>query len=381
MSTTVDAASTQDRRVYVGNLSYHIKWGQLKDFMRQGMVCEGNFQKAFANIHLAGNVVFADVLTTANGRSKGCGIVEYSTREEAQKAVQQLSNLELEGRQIYVREDREVEPKFNRNGPAPSNGGRPISSASSTGSAKGSQIFVNNLPFSVGWQELKDLFFQAGEVVRADVQQNHMGRSKGCGTVLFASANDAENAIAKFNGFELGGRNIEVREDRFANRAGFGFSFSNRGGRGGSFKSGSRFPPKQYSETKPNPFTDGAGGNGEPSVTIFVSNLPWATTDNDLVELFQTVGQVERAEIQLEASGRSAGAGVVKFDGPAAAESAILKFSGYEYGNRPLVLSFVSYPAAASVPAAVSVTPAAAPPAAVPAATPAAAPASAEPSV
>lgn len=30
--------SSQDRRVYVGNLSYHIKWGQLKDFMRQGMI-------------------------------------------------------------------------------------------------------------------------------------------------------------------------------------------------------------------------------------------------------------------------------------------------------------------------------------------------------
>ncbi|KAK0936456.1 g-strand binding protein, partial [Friedmanniomyces endolithicus] len=27
--------SSQDRRVYVGNLSYDVKWGQLKDFMRQ----------------------------------------------------------------------------------------------------------------------------------------------------------------------------------------------------------------------------------------------------------------------------------------------------------------------------------------------------------
>lgn len=31
-------SSQQDRRVYVGNLSYDVKWHHLKDFMRQGRV-------------------------------------------------------------------------------------------------------------------------------------------------------------------------------------------------------------------------------------------------------------------------------------------------------------------------------------------------------
>jgi hypothetical protein len=31
--------SQQDRRVYVGNLSYDVKWHHLKDFMRQGKLC------------------------------------------------------------------------------------------------------------------------------------------------------------------------------------------------------------------------------------------------------------------------------------------------------------------------------------------------------
>lgn len=35
MSSVIDA-SQQDRRVYVGNLSYDVKWHHLKDFMRQG---------------------------------------------------------------------------------------------------------------------------------------------------------------------------------------------------------------------------------------------------------------------------------------------------------------------------------------------------------
>lgn len=284
-------------------------------------------------------MVFADVLTLPNGRSKGCGIVEYSTREEAVRAIEELSHLQLEGREIFVREDRESEAKFgSRPGPPSHMGGPPPPPG---GAADGAQIFVGNLPYSVGWQELKDLFRQAGDVLRADVQQNHQGRSKGCGTVLFASPEDAQNAIAKFNGYDMGGRDIEVREDRFAQRgASEASSFGARIGRpsAGSSAGGARFPPP-----KANPFTDGAAGNGPMSETIFVANLPWATTDSDLVELFQTVGRVERAEIQLEASGRSAGAGVVKFDTPASADIAIEKFSGYNYGNRPLGLSFVSY--------------------------------------
>mgnify|MGYP001567699578 CR=1 FL=1 len=36
MLSTVRESSQQDRRVYVGNLAYDVKWHHLKDFMRQG---------------------------------------------------------------------------------------------------------------------------------------------------------------------------------------------------------------------------------------------------------------------------------------------------------------------------------------------------------
>jgi RNA recognition motif-containing protein len=38
--------------------------------------------------------------------------VEYATREQAQNAVNTLSNQNLMGRLVYVREDREPEPRF-----------------------------------------------------------------------------------------------------------------------------------------------------------------------------------------------------------------------------------------------------------------------------
>lgn len=49
MMQSVRDSSQQERRVYVGNLAYDVKWHHLKDFMRQGWssnngceVCEIN---------------------------------------------------------------------------------------------------------------------------------------------------------------------------------------------------------------------------------------------------------------------------------------------------------------------------------------------------
>ena len=39
--------------------------------------------------------------------------MEYATREQAQNAVASLSNQNLMGRLVYVREDREAEPRFS----------------------------------------------------------------------------------------------------------------------------------------------------------------------------------------------------------------------------------------------------------------------------
>jgi hypothetical protein len=74
----------------------------------------------------------------------------------------------------------------------------------------------------------------------------------------------------------------------------------------------------------------------------YFNQLPWSTSNEDLVELFTTIGKVEQAEIQYEPNGRSRGTGVVRFDTIENAETAIEKFSGYQYGG-PLGLSFVKY--------------------------------------
>ncbi|PKY07375.1 RNA-binding domain-containing protein [Aspergillus campestris IBT 28561] len=372
MMQTVRDTSQQDRRVYVGNLSYDVKWHHLKDFMRQ-----------------AGEVIFADVLLLPNGMSKGCGIVEYATRDQAQNAVNSLSNQNLMGRLVYVREDREPEPRFS-GGPARGGGfgggfgGAPPGGAPGGFGGGGRQLYVANLPFNVGWQDLKDLFRQAaqqGAVIRADVHTDATGRPKGSGIVAFESPDDARNAIQQFNGYDWQGRPLEVREDRFAG-AGPGFGggggrgafggggrgafggFPGRGGFGGGRGAFGGFPGRGgfgapppggggfgapgfegggMAPAPPNPFTDFATSGGEKSPVIYVRNLPWSTCNEDLVDLFSTIGKVDRAEIQYEPNGRSRGTGVVQFDSADTAETAISKFTGYQYGGRPLGITFVKY--------------------------------------
>ncbi|CCJ28585.1 unnamed protein product, partial [Pneumocystis jirovecii] len=216
MMNHIREASQQDRRVYIGNLSYDVKWHHLKDFMKQ-----------------AGEVIFADVLMLPNGMSKGCGVAEYATRDEAQNAINTLSNQTLMGRMVYVREDREQEPRFG--GPPPgvprSYGGYPGDTrGSSYNSSNGRQLFVQNLPYNVGWQDIKDLFrsagmlfqylpynsYKTGNVIRTDIHLTPDGRPKGTGIVLFETVEEARNAQATFNGYDWQGRIIEVREDRFA---------------------------------------------------------------------------------------------------------------------------------------------------------------------
>lgn len=88
------------------------------------------------------------------------------------------------------------------------------SSFNSDNGTSGRQVFVRNLPWRYTWQDLKDKFKGAGRVVRADIMTETSGRSKGCGTVLFDSPEDAAHAINMFNGALVDGREIDVRMDR-----------------------------------------------------------------------------------------------------------------------------------------------------------------------
>jgi RNA recognition motif-containing protein len=81
------------------------------------------------------------------------------------------------------------------------------------GGAIGSKVFVGNLNFETTRDELQSLFAQVGEVVEVVLPTDRMsGRPRGFAFIQFASDEHAAEAIQKFEGFELGGRNLRVNE-------------------------------------------------------------------------------------------------------------------------------------------------------------------------
>ncbi|MBI4114458.1 MAG: RNA-binding protein [Candidatus Niyogibacteria bacterium] len=100
------------------------------------------------------------------------------------------------------------------------------------------KLYVGGLSYDTVEDTLRATFSKAGTVESATVITDKMsGRSKGFGFVEMSSEEEAQKAIAMFNGKELDGRNITVNEARPQESRPQGGGF-NRGGRGGGFGGG-----------------------------------------------------------------------------------------------------------------------------------------------
>eukprot|EP00055_Hartaetosiga_balthica_P003178 m.6789 g.6789 ORF g.6789 m.6789 type:complete len:291 (+) comp2653_c1_seq1:82-954(+) len=159
--------------IFVDNLPFRIHWRDLKSH--------------FATV---GNVVTADLFQDRQGLSKGRGVVRFDTQEAAEEAVTRFNDTEFGGRTITVRIDQEAD-KFR----------------------DGVSVHVSNLPYSVSWRELKDLFRPMGDLMHAEVVMRN-GRSQGWGLVRFTNMDDAQNAIDSLDGHSMGDRQISVRLDK-----------------------------------------------------------------------------------------------------------------------------------------------------------------------
>jgi RNA recognition motif-containing protein len=74
--------------IYVGNLSYNVKEGDLRKLFKK--------YGAVQNVRIITNL--------QNGKSKGFGFIEMPNRGEAQRAVENLDDKEIKGRKLVVNE-------------------------------------------------------------------------------------------------------------------------------------------------------------------------------------------------------------------------------------------------------------------------------------
>lgn len=136
-------------------------------------------------------------------------------------------------------------------------------------------------------------------VVRTDIVTKR-GTSRGLATVEFSNKEDVEAAIAKFDRTEHFGRQLFIRQDQP--------------------------PPSEQTKEEQ---------RGDP-VELFVGNLPFSTTWQDLKDIFRRVGNVVRADVVTGNDGRSRGYGLVTLRNEGDAEKAISMFQNYKVDGRPI---------------------------------------------
>jgi len=174
------------------------------------------------------------------------------------------------------------------------------------------RCFVGNLSYDTRWQSLKDHMRLAGDVINAEVYFDPMtNKPKGYGIVEYSSRGDASNAIDTLNDTILDDRLIFVREDREEER----------------------HPVAPIRRDTSIRSRGKAAGRGDTGKKIFIGNLPFSYSWQDLKDKFSELGKIIRADI-LTKEGLSMGSGVVLYEERDSAIRAIEQFNGITLDGR-----------------------------------------------
>lgn len=184
-------------------------------------------------------------------------------------------------------------------------------------------VFIEGLPFTSSEDQIRAFFTDLGcndiLQLRLPVWQDS-GRLRGFGHVVFASQETRTRALSsEVNGKELGGRYITVKEAN-APRAGTTIGAS-LGGRP------VREQPKGCK-------------------TVFVRNLPYSATEEDILESFRVCGKILDGGVRIarnHSTGQSKGFGYVEYKNEEGALASVQKAAkpfGLQVQGRPV---FVDY--------------------------------------
>ena len=220
-----------NKNLFVGNLSWNVDEAWLT-----------------SEFEVFGELSGARIVTDReSGRSKGFGYVEYTNAEDAAKAYAEKKDSDLDGRTINldwatVRPDNKDKQEDRRK-----SYGDQLSEPSDT-------LFVGNLAFDVGQEEVSEAFTPFGTISSCRLPTDiNTGMAKGFGYVTFSSVEEAKAGLEAMQGGYIGSRPVRLdysqprppREDggfggRGGGGRGRGFGDRGRGGRGGGRGFGDR---------------------------------------------------------------------------------------------------------------------------------------------
>jgi nucleolar protein 4 len=299
------------------------------------------------------------VLDPVTKRSKGYGFVTFADADDARRTREEFNNSVLEGRKIKVdmavprhRDMENKGPTGHRKSQSSAEALKPKASRENKilASQVPPKLIVRNLPWSIKTpQQLALLFRSYGKVKFPTLPKIKPGLSPGFGFVTLQGRLNAERALASMNGKVVDGRTLAVdwavEKDVWQISRGAhvdGKPDENEShGNDDSVKLGSESDAIGnilHSDAEINKFLsdkeifddDSEDANGDDtesgvdledsphtndvSCTLFVRNLPFTSSDENLLEHFISFGPVRYARVVTDHyTGRSKGTGFVCF--------------------------------------------------------------------
>ncbi|KAJ0241835.1 RNA recognition motif domain-containing protein [Hirschfeldia incana] len=246
--------------LYVGDLDASVTDSQLFD--------------AFSQM---GQVVSVRVCRDlATRRSLGYGYVNFTTPQDAARAIQELNYIPLNGKPVRVMYSHR-DPSVRRSGAG--------------------NIFIKNLDKSIDHKALHDTFSAFGNIISCKVALDSSGQSKGYGFVQYETEESAQRAMAELNGMLLNDKQVYV-----------------------------------------GPFLRRQERDSTASVTkftnVYVKNLAESTTDDDLKKAFGEFGEITSAVVMRDGDGKSKGFGFVNFENADDAAKAVEALNGKTFGEK-----------------------------------------------
>eukprot|EP00612_Vaucheria_litorea_P004820 CAMPEP_0171463260 /NCGR_PEP_ID=MMETSP0945-20130129/6991_1 /TAXON_ID=109269 /ORGANISM="Vaucheria litorea, Strain CCMP2940" /LENGTH=301 /DNA_ID=CAMNT_0011989995 /DNA_START=304 /DNA_END=1206 /DNA_ORIENTATION=+ len=229
------------------------------------------------------------------GESRGFGFVTFGSEEEAKEAVASMNGAELDGRRLRV------------------NISKPKITAQARDAVDDCKVYVGNLGYDTKAEALEEVFSTCGTVSHVNLLTDfETGNSRGFAFVTFASPEEAQTAVDTLNGTDIDGRSIRVNPTRA--KRGNDSMMDDRGPSNKSFQS-----------------------DVPDEAKLFIGNLGWDTSSDDLMRAFSEFGTVVDAKvIKDRETGNSRGFGFISFENPASAEKAIHTMDGMELGGRDI---------------------------------------------
>ncbi|KAH7913713.1 hypothetical protein BJ138DRAFT_1058406 [Hygrophoropsis aurantiaca] len=209
----VNGMLLNDKKVYVGHhISRKERQSKLDEMKSQftnlyiknldTAVTQEEFEQLFLKY---GNVTSAIVQFDEEGKSKGFGFVNYEHHEEAQAAVDNLHDFELNGKKLFVsraQKKAEREEELRRS--------YEQAKMEKLSKYQGVNLYVKNLEDDVDDEKLRVEFEPFGSITSCKVMRDDKGTSKGFGFVCFSAPDEATKAVAEMNNKMIGSKPLYV---------------------------------------------------------------------------------------------------------------------------------------------------------------------------